>query len=81
LKIVIVLILLVIVASLASALFHLVKDREKTAKTARALTWRIGLSLGLFFFLLIAFGRGWIQPHSFSGPIQQSTSKESTPKP
>lgn len=76
-KIIIVLILLVIVASLGSALFHLIKDRERTAKTARALTWRIGLSIGLFLLLLAGFSSGLIQPHAFSAGLQQGATKAS----
>jgi len=72
LKIVIILILLVIVLSLGSALYYLVTDREKSAKTVRALTWRIGLSIGLFFLLLLAFGSGLIQPHSFSAGLRHA---------
>ena len=29
----------------------------------RALTWRIGLSAGLFVLLLVALWQGWITPH------------------
>jgi hypothetical protein len=75
LKIIIVLILLVIIASLGSALYHLATDKEKTAKTARALTWRIGLSMGLFLLLIAAFASGLIQPHSFSGGMKTAAEK------
>ena len=74
-KIVILLILLVIVLSLGSALYYLVTDREKSAKTVRALTWRIGLSIGLFFLLLLAFGSGVIKPHSFGGGLRPAATK------
>lgn len=79
-KIVIILILLVIVFSLGSALYYLVTDREKSAKTVRALTWRVGLSIGLFFLLLMAFGSGLIKPHSFVGGIRHEAPK-SAPSP
>lgn len=44
---------LVIIVSLGSALFHIVKHKndEDSRKTAKALTLRIGLSLGLFILL------------------------------
>lgn len=74
-KIVIILILLVIVLSLGSALYYLVTDREKSEKTVRALTWRIGLSIGLFLLLLVAFGSGLIKPHSFGGGLRKEASK------
>jgi hypothetical protein len=62
-KIIVVLILLVIVGSLGSALYYLFKDRERSPRTVKALTWRIGLSIGLFLLLLLAYGTGLIQPH------------------
>lgn len=62
-KIFILIIMLVILASLFSGLFYLVRDNGKTKKTVKALTWRIALSLGLFIFLMIAFGLHWINPH------------------
>lgn len=62
-KMIIVLLLLVIVGSLGSALYYLLMDRERSPRTVRALTVRIGLSIGLFVLLLLAFGAGLIQPH------------------
>jgi hypothetical protein len=29
----------------------------------KALTWRIGLSVGLFVLLMLAYYQGWISPH------------------
>ncbi len=56
----------VIFYSLGSALFYLVreKDAADAKRVAKALTWRIGLSLTLFFFLLLAFALGWVTPHA-----------------
>lgn len=62
-KILIVIILIAIIASLASALFYLVKKQEPSEKMVKALTWRISLSIALFFMLIIAFLLGWIHPH------------------
>ena len=62
-KSLIVILLLVILASLFSALVFLVRDRGSTHRTVRALTWRIGLSIGLFLLLLLAGWMGWIEPH------------------
>jgi hypothetical protein len=28
----------------------------------KALTWRIGLSVGLFVLLMVAYSRGWMHP-------------------
>ncbi|OGT44459.1 MAG: hypothetical protein A3F42_08380 [Gammaproteobacteria bacterium RIFCSPHIGHO2_12_FULL_37_34] len=62
-KLIIVLFLLGIFFSLGSALFFLVKDKGRSDRTVKALTWRIALSLVLFILLLIAFALGWIAPH------------------
>ena len=62
-KILIIVFLITIIYSLASALFFLVRDR-----TVKRLTWRIGLSLILFLFLWGAHQLGWIE--SNSGPIR-----------
>lgn len=62
-KSLVVILLLVILASLFSALVFLVRDRGTTNRTVRALTWRVGLSIGLFLLLLLAGWMGWIEPH------------------
>lgn len=56
--------MLIILGSLASSLIFLVRDEGKTKRTVKALSWRIGLSLALFIFLLLSFLFGWISPHS-----------------
>ena len=63
-KIIVFIAMLTIIASLASSLVFLVRDEGKSNRTIKALSWRIGISLALFLFLLIAFGLGWIQPHA-----------------
>lgn len=50
-----------IIGSLASALFFLVRDRGQTRNTLRALGFRVGFSIALFAFILIANYFGWIQ--------------------
>lgn len=62
-KIIVIAILLGIICSLAMALFYMVKDRGSSARTARALTVRIGASIGLFMLLLILGATGVITPH------------------
>jgi predicted histidine transporter YuiF (NhaC family) len=62
-KVIIVLAFIGIVASLASGLYYLVNDKGDSRRTLRALTWRIGLSVGLFAFLMILIGLGVIEPH------------------
>jgi cytochrome bd-type quinol oxidase subunit 2 len=63
----VVVVLIGIVGSLGSALFHLTSNRdnspESSRRMARALTVRVGLSVGLFVLLLFAWSQGWIQPH------------------
>ena len=51
-KILVVVLLLAIVGSLASALFFLVHDQGKSKRTVNALAVRVGLSLFLFLILM-----------------------------
>lgn len=60
-RIVIGLAFIMILGSLASALFYLMRDKGTSNKTVNALTVRIGLSVALFLFLLFANWMGWIQ--------------------
>jgi hypothetical protein len=54
--------MLLIVASLGSALVFLLRDREGGgARMVRALAWRVGLSIGLFLLLMIGFATGFIE--------------------
>lgn len=57
---------LAIIASLAVALFFMMKDgtegKAKTSNMARALAFRIGLSVLLFVCILTAWKLGYIQP-------------------
>jgi len=46
--------LVAILGSLFSGLFFLYRDRGRGIALARALTWRIGLSIGLFVVLLVS---------------------------
>jgi hypothetical protein len=55
--------LIVIVATLGSALVHLVRGAGDSRRMVRALTWRIGLSVALFVLLMIAWYTGLIAPH------------------
>ena len=51
-----------IIASLASALVFMMRDRGKTDRTVMALALRVGLSITLFVSILVAYRLGWIQP-------------------
>jgi hypothetical protein len=66
-KIVVILILLIIIVSLGGGLVYLLKDRNRSHRAARALTFRIGLSLALLFFLVLAYNVGWLHPHGLAG--------------
>jgi hypothetical protein len=60
LKIIIVLFLFFIFASLVSALYYLVKDKGQGTRAVRSLTLRISLSLFLFGLLILGTYLGFI---------------------
>ena len=60
-KIVIIVMFLGVLASLASALVYLMQDRGTSDRMVWALTWRVGLSVLLLVFLLVAHSLGWIE--------------------
>lgn len=62
-RVLIIVLLAGILASLGSGLFYLLKDNERSKRTVRALTVRISLSLVLFALLFVAYSAGWLQPH------------------
>ena len=59
-KILVIVFLLAIVGSLASALFFLVHDQGKSKRTVNALAVRVGLSLFLFLMLMAGYYFGLI---------------------
>jgi len=61
-KIFVVILFLLILGSLASALFHLLVSKESNDKTVRALTYRVALSVLAFVILIVSAKFGWIQP-------------------
>lgn len=61
-KIIVIVMLALILASLFSALVFLFKDKGRGKRTAQALTWRIGLSITLFLMLMAGFHFGIIPP-------------------
>jgi FtsH-binding integral membrane protein len=61
-KAVVIVMLVLIFASLFSALVFLFKDKGRGKRTAQALTWRIALSLTLFLLLMAGFYFGIIPP-------------------
>lgn len=61
-KILVAIAFILILASLASALFFLMKDKSKSHRTVNALTVRVGLSITLFIVILICYKLGLIEP-------------------
>jgi len=62
-KYLIILMLVLIIGSLGKALYHLSRESPAdSGKMVKALTWRIGLSVGLFVLLMLAYYQGWISP-------------------
>jgi len=59
----IIVIMILIVVTLGSGLFSLIRGNGDDNKTVKALSWRIGISLVLFLLLFVAFMFGWISPH------------------
>lgn len=62
-KIIIVGLLLLIVASLFTALFTLVKDKGQSDRTLKALTMRVILSIALIILVYASYKAGLIQPN------------------
>jgi hypothetical protein len=54
-------VLLMIVASLGSALYYMMKDRGNSARMVHSLMLRIGLSVALFLGILLAHYFGLIE--------------------
>jgi len=69
--IVIVVLLLAMLASLGVGLFHLLKspdENDKGDQVVKALTWRIGIWVILFVFIVTAVQLGWIKPSNSVHP-------------
>ncbi len=62
-KLVVVIALVLILGSLFSALFYLLKDKGQGERTVKALTMRIALSILLFILLLIGYQMKLIGHH------------------
>ena len=65
-KIVVILMLVLVFASLFSALVFLYRDKGHGTRTAKALTWRIGLSITLFVMLMAGYYFGIISPQGLN---------------
>lgn len=60
-----IILLIIIIFSLGQGLYYLINDKANNSKrTVKTLSLRIGLSLALFAFMILAGLMGWIEPHS-----------------
>ena len=59
-KIIVLIFVVLILLSLGSALYYLIKDRGGSNRTVKALTWRVALSITLFVLLMLGFHFGFI---------------------
>jgi Na+/proline symporter len=70
-KIIILILLFLVIASLVASMFTLIKDSNDSNRTVKILTIRIALSVSLFVLLIVSFLMGWIQPHGLTLPQAQ----------
>ena len=61
-KIAVAIAFILILGSLGSALFFLMRDKGKSNNTVNALALRVGLSILLFVVILISYKLGYIHP-------------------
>lgn len=69
-KAVIIIFLLVILYTLGSSFYFMVRDKGEGERTLKRLSWRIGLSLLLLVILFAMYQLGWIEPSA--GPIDMT---------
>jgi Protein of unknown function (DUF2909) len=60
-KWVVLLAFVMIIGSLGSALFYMVRDKGQTGNTFKFLALRVGFSILLFAIILISYQMGWIE--------------------
>ena len=54
-------IIVLILASLGSALFYLIRDRGQSTRTVKMLALRVAFSIFLFLLLMVSYKLGFIQ--------------------
>lgn len=62
-KLVLIILLLAVIASLASGLWFLAKDSQGGTRLLKALKIRVALSVLLISFLILGYYQGWISPN------------------
>lgn len=63
-RLIVIAIFLAILASLFSGMYFMLHDKSGSTRNVRSLSIRIGLSLGLFALLILAYYMGWIRPNT-----------------
>ena len=61
-RIIVLVAFVLILGSLFSGLYFVMKDKGKSNRAVNALTFRIGFSILLFLFILLSYRMGWIHP-------------------
>jgi hypothetical protein len=61
-KIIVAIAFILILGSLGSALFYLMRDKGQSNRTVQALALRVGFSILLFVLILVSYKLGWIEP-------------------
>ena len=56
-------VLILILWNLGAGLYYMLEDKGQTKRTVNTLTKRIGMSVGLILFVVLAIHMGWIEPH------------------
>ena len=59
--------MVLIVYNLGAGMYYMLTDRGRSKRTVNALTWRIGLSVGLIVLVLLGIATGFIKPHGVGG--------------
>ena len=56
-------VLILILWNLGAGLYYMLVDKGQSKRTVNSLTKRIGLSVALILFVVLAIYMGWIEPH------------------
>lgn len=67
-RVIIVIAFILILCSLGSALFFMMRDRGRTPNMMRSLMLRVGFSIALFLFILFSNWMGWIHSTGIQMP-------------
>jgi DMSO/TMAO reductase YedYZ heme-binding membrane subunit len=67
-KLMIVAVFAAVIYNLGAALWYMMSDQSRSTRMVKALTWRIGLSVGLIALVMLAIALGWIEPHGIRPP-------------